>query len=57
MRYLYKCSNDKCVNVGKTITINKPISESSKEEFCQICGSVLVRIYSVGAIKTGDGVK
>jgi len=52
MTYLYKCN--KCV---KEFTVNKPMSESSNDEYCPTCQGLAVRIFSVGAIKTGDGVK
>jgi len=52
MRYLYECK--KC---NKTITINKPMSESSKEEHCDTCDSVIERIFVAPSIGTNDGFK
>ena len=57
MKYLYKCENDSCSNLNKEITIDKPIADSSKEEYCTICKESLTRIYAISSIVTGDGVK
>ena len=52
MKYQYAC--DKC----KTNTmIDKPISECSRVELCEKCKSEMKRVYSVGGIKTADGIK
>ena len=52
MRYTYECKkcNNNCI-------VNKPMSESSKKEHCDKCGSLLERVYNISAIKTGDGLK
>ena len=55
--YKYKCTNNSCTITGKVKEINKPMTESSKIEICPICNAVLQKVFSVGAIKTGDGVK
>lgn len=52
MTYEYKC--DKCDKVFEVI---KPNSESSRIEYCKVCKSEMRRIYSTGAISTGDGFK
>jgi putative FmdB family regulatory protein len=52
MIYLYEC--EKC---KKKFEINKPMNESSREEHCGHCDSVLKRIYTSSTIKTADGVK
>jgi len=52
MIYSYKC--DPCKT---STTITKPMAESSREEKCNKCHSVMSRVYEVGGIKTGDGVK
>ena len=58
MIYNYKCNNEECSKHGKDQPINKPMSESSKVEYCTECGEELKRDYSGGAsIKTGDGTK
>ena len=51
MRYLYKCPY--CL---AEVTIEKPMAESSKVEFCEICEGELKRVYKV-AVSTGDGFK
>jgi len=51
MRYNYKCENCK-----KEQVVSKPMSESSRDEFCAECEAKLIRVYSV-AVKTGDGFK
>jgi len=52
MKYPYECKE-----CGTTMTIDKPMAESSRVEVCVVCGTELKRVYKVGAIKTGDGVK
>ena len=52
MIYLYECKN-----CNKEFTINKPMSESSKEERCKLCGKILDRKYTASGIKTSDGYK
>lgn len=49
--YEYKC--EKC---NTTTTINKPMSECSREEFCSKCKNKLSRVYSVGMTRyNGSG--
>jgi len=56
--YGYTCENTDCKNNKVKVTINKPMMESSRIEYCKVCGVELKRDYSSGAsIKTGDGVK
>jgi len=54
MTYSYRCNNEKCK--VKEVIINKPMAESGKIEYCQKCGSTLVRCY-ITSIVTGDGFK
>lgn len=54
MRYVYECNNDKCK--VESIEVNKPIADSSREEYCPSCGKRLTRVYS-SSITTGDGFK
>lgn len=57
MKYLYKCTNDKCSENQKEVTVDKPMSESSREEHCEVCKKSLTREYKLGGITTGDGTK
>jgi len=58
MTYLYKCVNQHKECNNKTTEINKPMSESSKEEVCPHCGHIMDRVYTSPGIKTaGDGYK
>ena len=58
MKYLYKCVNGNCKENNKVVEIEKPMTESSKEENCEICETELNRIYTSPGIKTaGDGYK
>lgn len=50
MTYTYRCE------CGKTVEIDKPMSEASKQEKCK-CGEILQRVYTTVGIKTNDGVK
>ena len=52
MTYKYKCDHCK-----KETEIIKPMAQSERKEFCEICESELKRIYESGMIKTADGVK
>lgn len=52
MRYLYKCPH-----CEKEVTIEKPISESNRVEYCDICESELNRVWIAPTITTGDGLK
>lgn len=51
MTYVYHCPH-----CDKDVEIEKSISEASRKEHCE-CGEVMAKVYSVGGIKTGDGVK
>jgi len=57
MKYLYQCDNEKCKIFEKVVEIDKPISESSREEFCEECKEPLNRIFTASGIKTSDGYK
>ena len=52
MTYLYKCKD-----CDSTVEVTKPMSESSTEEKCKVCGKVTIRVYTAPSIKTGDGLK
>ena len=52
MTYTYKCP--KC---STTQEIQKPMSESSKPEYCEKCKTLLIRSYGNVAVVTGDGFK
>ena len=51
MLYDYIC--DKC---KKKYEIVKRVKDYNREEFCE-CGEKMRKVFSVGGIKTGDGVK
>lgn len=57
MFYNYICTNDKCKNHFGEITIRKPMSECSREEYCQLCGSKMERPMSTyyGNYKSTNG--
>jgi len=44
MKYEYSCKNKYCG--VKTIIVNKPMSESSRKEYCEICDKELSRVYN-----------
>lgn len=39
-RYDYKCDN-----CNRTVTINKPMKEAAKEEYCELCETKMKRVY------------
>lgn len=43
MFYDYNCTNVQCPNHYNVVTVQKPMSESSAEEHCSICGCKLTR--------------
>lgn len=53
MRYIYKCLE--CL---KERAVDKPMSESSKKEFCKHCDNAdeMEKVYSF-SVKTADGFK
>ena len=53
MTYLYKC---KTCSKG-TVEVDKPMSESGREEKCETCGKVMDRTYTACSISTADGYK
>ena len=57
MKYRYVCNNLDCVNLGVSSVVEKPMSESSREELCKKCNYVLTRKFDASGIKTGDGFK
>jgi len=58
MKYIYQCNNEKCENFEKEVEINKPIADSSKEEFCEKCKEEMSRVFKPFGLKTaGDGYK
>jgi len=52
MRYPYEC---KSCNHEKMVS--KPMSERDSDEYCENCGSLMVRKMSTIAMKTADGFK
>lgn len=52
MKYDYKCPY-----CGKETTIDKPMSKSDRQEFCELCDNELKRIYVSPSIATADGIK
>ena len=52
MLYEYYC--EKCV---KTTTVSKPMSESSRDEYCDECKKKIRRIFAAPSISTNDGFK
>jgi predicted nucleic acid-binding Zn ribbon protein len=52
MKYSYKCEN-----CEKKTIIEKPMSESGRVEFCEICENELKRVYEPTTVVTADGIK
>ena len=58
MKYLYECKNENCSCYKMAVTIDKPMSESSREEVCECCKEVIQRVFTSPGIKTfNDGYK
>jgi len=58
MIYKYKCVNKECVDYGVELTINKPMKDCNKKEYCELCRKELQRVFSLGGLRTfGDGYK
>ena len=57
MKYTYKCKNKDCENFDKEVIIEKSMSESGREEFCEKCNSKMIKVYNSAAIRTGDNFK
>ncbi len=58
MTYIYKCRNASCKAAGKAINVTKPMSDSSKDEWCDSCRKQLSRVYGGNTIKpSGDAIK
>lgn len=56
--YNYKCTNVACLKLEEAVSIQKPMSESSRKEECEECKQELSRIFSLGGHQTfGDGYK
>ena len=43
MRYKYECKNPECSANGEVVTIEKPMAECSRLEYCECCGEVIER--------------
>ena len=57
-KYNYKCINGHCKENNVLKVITKPMNDGGKEEFCEVCGQALSKIYgSVGISTFGDGYK
>lgn len=52
MEYVYKCPH-----CNKETVISKPMSQSDRIEHCEICESILQRVYNAPSIATADGIK
>ena len=46
-----------CPHCEKQTVINKPMSESDRAEYCEVCEGGLKRVYESPMISTADGVK
>jgi len=57
MIYVYTCDNKDCDNFEIEIEINKPISEFSRSEFCDVCKKEMIRVFKPVGVKTSDGFK
>lgn len=56
--YEYKCDNEDCSEFNKSVSISKPMVESSREEHCEKCKEELKRVFSLSGHATfGDGYK
>jgi predicted nucleic acid-binding Zn ribbon protein len=49
--------NYKCPHCNYEVNIDKPMAESGREEYCEICEGVLERVYVSPVIFTADGMK
>jgi predicted nucleic acid-binding Zn ribbon protein len=57
MTYLYQCTDEKCQGSKEVTEVCKPMSESSRKEFCPLCGGEMKRVYTSPGVKTSDGYK
>ena len=49
----YSCMNEKCVNYR--VKVERMIKDSEKDsQVCESCGEILMKGFSIGAIKTAD---
>ena len=49
----YSCMNEKCVNYR--VKVERMVKDSEKDsQVCEYCKSILIKGFSVSAIKTGD---
>ena len=56
--YVYKCVQGECDECNKEVNVSKPMMESSREEFCEVCQHEMHRVFTPSGIKTfGDGYK
>ena len=57
MTYVYKCVDENCKMYDIEVEINKKMSESSRDEFCDICSRKLDKVWKPSGIRTSDGFK
>lgn len=56
--YAYKCVNKECKKHEEEVSVQKPMMESSREEFCEECGEKIDRVFTSYAMKpAGDKPK
>lgn len=52
MFYPYRCKQ-----CDTEVTIDKPMKDCDRNEVCHKCGGLMVRVFKLFGIKTGDGLK
>ena len=58
MIYRYKCTNTKCKNLNKEVSISLPMSEYKNPQQCNECNKDMIKVFSSFGLKTsGDGYK
>ena len=57
MMYPYECKNKDCKDCKVEVTVSKPMMESSREEKCEKCDSIMERIFKPFAMRSADGFK
>ena len=44
----YKCDNEECNSFGRVVYVEKLLSESGREEVCEVCGNNMLRDFGLG---------
>jgi len=57
MIYEYKCKNTDCKDADVVKVVVKTMKEFNKSEICEICEHSMQKVFSLGGIKTADGIK